>query len=96
MKVAVSSQLGNKGEYDISDDINVKILNSTLIHRRFRVIHRIMYELIWTDVQRKKEQYPTVLDVDKKQELMKCINFCEMSGALYRISFYSKKLENGI
>ena len=92
----VSSHLGNCKEYDISDEINNKILSHTLINRRLKAIYSTKYDILWNDEQRKKEQHPIHLGVDVKQELIKCIHLCEMSGNLRRMSFYKKKLENGI
>ncbi len=91
--MAVSSRLGNRKEYDISDEINKKILLHTLTNRRLGIIHSAIYGLFWNAEQRKKEQHPEEEDVVTKQELIKCIYFCEMSGNLRKIPFYNKKLE---
>ena len=90
----VSSHFGNRGEYDISDEINKKILLHTLINRRFRAIRNAIYSLYWNNEQRKKEQHPIKEGVDAKQALIKCIHFCEMSDDLCRIPFYKEKLKN--
>ena len=92
MKV-VSSHLGNQKEYDISDEIDKKILLNTLINRRLRVIHFMVYGLFWNQEQRKKEQHPIEMGVDKKQVLINCIHLCEMCANLRQISFYKRKLE---
>ena len=89
----VSSQLGNCEEYDVSDKINRKMLSYVLVNRRIGAIHRTIYSLFWNNEQRLKKQHPIKLGADTKQELIKCINFCEMSGSLRFISFYKKKLE---
>ena len=93
---AVASHLGNNGKYDLSDEIEIKILKNSLMTRRFGIIYRVVYELLWNDVQRKKEQHPVKRDVDVKKELKKCIRLCEMSGNLYHIPFFEERLETGI
>ncbi len=89
----VSSHLGNRGEYDISDEINRKILLHILVNRRLGAIHSILYGLFWNTEQCKKEKHPVNEGVDEKQDLIKCIYLCEMSGNLRKIPFYNKKLE---
>ncbi len=90
----VASNLGNRKKYDISDEINRKILFHTLINRRLGIIHSILYGLFWNNEQRKKEQHPGKVGVDIKQELIKCIHFCEMRGNLYKVPFYKAKLKS--
>ena len=93
---AVASHLGNQKEYDISDRIYVKILFHTLINRRLRVIHVIIYDLFWNYEQRKKEQHPIQVGVGKKVIFRKCIQLCEISNNLRQLSFYKRKLEKEI
>ena len=92
----VSSHVGNQGEYDIADKINIKILENALINRRIGMLHVTLYDILWNKEQRNKKQHPVFMGVDIKQELIKCIHLCEMSGNLRRITFYQKKLENNI
>ena len=93
---AVASFLGNKGEYDSSDEIKIKILKNTIVNHRLGVINRTLYGLLWNDEQRKKEQHPVKRDVDVKKELKKCIYFGEMCGDTQGILFLEKKLNNGM
>lgn len=92
MKV-VASHLGNQEQYDTSDKIYIKILLHTLINRRLRVIHVIIYDLFWNNKQRKKEQHPMTLGVEEKSILTKCIKLCEISGNLRFLNFYKEKLK---
>lgn len=92
----VASHLGNKGEYDISDEIGMKILQNTIWNRRLGVIDRGIYELLWNDVQRKKEQHPVKRDVDITKELEKCRCLCEMCCDKRGMMFFEKKLKEGM
>ena len=92
----VASHLGNKGEYDISDEIKIKILHNTIWNRRLGVIDSAMYGLLWNDVQRKKEQHPVKRDVDVRKELQKCRYLCEMCCDKRGMMFFEKKLKEGM
>ncbi len=92
----VASHLGNKGEYDISDEIKIKILHNTIWNRRLGVIDSAMYGLLWNDVQRKKEQHPVKRDVDVREELQKCRYLCEMCFDKRGMMFFEKKLKEGM
>ena len=92
----IASHLGNKGEYDRSDEIEMKILKTTLMHRRLGVIDSVLYGLLWNDVQRKKEQHLVLEDVVIKKELKKCKCLCEMWKDNIGLAFFEKKLKNGM
>jgi len=93
---AIASNLGNKGEYDSSDQIGIKILNYELIYRRIGRLYREKYSLLWNDVQRVKNQHPARRGADTKKELLKCIYLCEVCDVQYQLSFLRKALEEGI
>lgn len=92
----IASHLGDKGEYDRSDEIEMKILKNTLIHRRLSVIDSALYGLLWNDVQRKKEQHLVLEDVVVKKELQKCKCLCEMWKDTIGMEFFEEKLKNGM
>ena len=92
----IASDLGNKGEYDLSDEIGLKILMGGLIYRRLGWIYSELYDLLWNDIQRGKNQHQVKRGADTKKELLKCIYFCEMSGDLHHLSFYKRVLEEGM
>lgn len=92
----VSSKLGNRGEYDLSDEIAFNILKTSLEYRCIRNIAREMYDLLWNDEQRKKEQQPVKRDADVKKELMKCVRFSEICDNIHYIPYFMKALEGGM
>lgn len=92
----IASNLGNRGEYDLSNEIGLKILRGGLIYRRLGWIYKEKYDLVWNNIQRKKSQHSTKQSVEVKKEILKCINLCEMSGDLYELPFFEKVLEMGI
>ena len=92
----IASQLGNKGEYDRSDEIEIKILKTTLMHRRLGVINSALYGLLWNDVQRKKEQHLMLEDVVIKKELQKCKYLCEVWKDNIGLEFFEEKLKKGM
>ena len=92
----IASHLGNKGEYDHSDKIEIKILKTTLMYRRLGVIDSALYGLLWNDVQRKKEQHLVLEDVVIKKELKKCKCLCEMWKDNIGLAFFEEKLKNGM
>lgn len=92
----VVSKLGNRGEYGVSDAIELKILKHTLLNRRLGVISSGIYALLWNDEQRKKEQHQAKRGAVAEKELFKCIQFSYMCGDDYRIPFYKRKMEEGM
>ena len=52
--------------------------------------------MLWTDVQREKNQHPVKRGADTKEELLKCIYLCELCGDTHMLSFLKNALENGI
>lgn len=92
----IASDLGNEGEYDLSDKLGLKILIDGLFYRRLGWIADEIYDLLWNDVQREKNQHLVKRGADTKKELTKCICLCEISGDLHKIPFYKRALEKGI
>lgn len=93
---AVASNLGNRGEYDRSDQISLNILKNGLYYRRVGRLYKEIYAMLWNAVQREKEQHPDVQGVVNKKELLICIYLCEMSGDMHQIPFLEKALREGI
>ena len=92
----VASKLGDRGDYDLSDEIGLKIVQYGLLYRRLGALAKELYALLWNDAQRQKNQHLPKRGADTKKELIKCICLCEISGNLYRVPFYKNVLEKGI
>lgn len=92
----VASELGNIGKYDLSDEIEQKILRLAVDYRQMRGIANRIYSLLWNNEQRKKEKHPMKRNADVEKELLKCICFSEMSDNPRNIPFFVKKLESGM
>ena len=92
----VASKLGNRGDYDLSDEIGEKIIRYGLLYRRPGVLAKEIYSLLWNDAQRQKNQHLPKRGADTKKELIKCICLCEISGDFYYGPFFRNVLENGI
>lgn len=93
---AVASNLGNRGEYECSDEIGLKIIKHGLLYQRIGRIYKEIYSRLWNDVQREKNQHPAKRGADTKKELLKCICLCEICDDTYQLSFLRKALEEGI
>lgn len=93
---AIASNFGNKGEYDLSDEIGIKIIKNGLLYRRMRRIYKEKYSMLWNDVQRVKNQHPAKKGVDTKKELLNCIYLCEMCDNVHQLSFLEDAMKNGI
>lgn len=92
----IASYLGNKGNYDLSDEIGMKIIEGVLMYRRLGWLHIEKYDLLWNEVQREKYQYPLKRSADIKKVLLDCIYLCELCGELSHRSFYERKLKDGM
>lgn len=90
---AISSELGNKSMYDLSDALKIKMLKNTLSYRIMYSLHIHLYGLLWNDKQRRKELHHLKYNINYKEELIRCIHLADLNGNTERIPFY-KKMSN--
>lgn len=93
---AISSEFGNKGKYDISDFLKIKMLKTSLSNRTMGALHLHLYGMLWNDRQRKKKQLPTKYNIDYKEELLRCTYLAELCGNTQRIPFYKEMLNEDV
>lgn len=89
----VASQLGNKGEYDRSDEISRIIISESLKWNRLDFIASGMYNLTWNYEQRKKEHIPVNEERDVLRDLQLCIVYSHFRKSKFREQDYMKKLK---
>lgn len=87
LMTAISSYLGDKEEYDYSDEINRSIIGIALKNRRIKIIDSALYESLWNAQQREE------INTDTTNEfLLKCIQMGSLSKNFYRMKLYESKL----
>lgn len=69
----MASYMGDCGEYDVSDEKEIVILYSTLINRRINITSRVLYCMLWNDIQREKKKLAMRRGIAKIPELKRCI-----------------------
>lgn len=92
----VASELGNNGNYDASDALELKVLKIGLNSRRISSLYFSIYDMLWNEEQRKKEGKPPCRRRDWREELKKCISLASLGHAAYLLKLFQEKLEKGV
>jgi len=82
--MTLASKLGNKEEYDISNDIMKNVIKTSLKCCRMKTIDSMLYGISWNDMQKTKNRM-----VEK--ELNKCMQISRMSKHIGSTKFYEEK-----
>lgn len=69
----VASYCGNCGKYDDSDNIENTIFVNTMMNRRLTIVPKVIYCLLWNNIQRERKNISQKCDMDKELELRKCL-----------------------
>jgi len=90
--MAVGSKLGDKGEYEKSNQIMEKILKMDLLNRRIKAIDSLLYGILWNTNQKEND----IANNQKRSvdKLIKCILMCAMSRKENNKKFYTERLKN--
>ncbi len=89
----VQSELGNHGEYDLSDQYLQLLLEEDLRTYRMPSIADCLYARWWNYTQRKQRGIPTCRDLDTETELSNCIQLSRLSKLTSDESFFKGKLQ---
>lgn len=90
--LAVSSHLGNNGEYDHSNKIKKKIIKLALQNRRITAIHKSLYGLAWNEEQEYAHRKDLRIHQKRRKQLEKCIHISGLCKDEYRKKEYMKRL----
>ncbi len=90
---SVSSYLGDRGEYDMSDNIKRNIIKLLLSNRKGGGLHETLYGLLWNYEQKMKNNSLTIAwsTESMKKELQKCIRLSTLYKNTYRENIYRNK-----
>ena len=69
----VASYCGNCGKYDDSDSIENTIFVNTMMNRRLTIVPKVIYCLLWNNIQRERKNISQKCVMDKELELRKCL-----------------------
>ena len=89
----VGSELGNRGEFDASDEYSRFIAEESLRERRFRFLPGAIYEQWWNATERRKRGIPVKLKLDGERELSKCVILSQIEKNAHDERFYRKRLQ---
>ena len=87
----VASDLGNNGEYEISDDYNRRIIEGCMHFHRLKVLPSVLNDRLWNDSQRKECGIPSKISIDELEELDQIIALSDLDGQEARTDFYRAK-----
>ncbi len=90
---SVGSELGNRGEYDRSDEINETIIRGCLRFRRIGDLDGSLYGRWWNHKEREKEGIPTNKRLNRMEELERCIQLARFTERYKDVRFYRRMLE---
>ncbi len=89
---AVSSHLGNHGEFNRSNEIKRKIIRLSVQNRRICAIHLALYGLVWNEGEKIKLGMVFQNKMNVEKELGKCIQISSLCKDTYREMVYCDKL----
>ena len=69
----VASYCGDCGMYDEADEIEKIIFVNTMRNRRLTVVSKVIYCLLWNNLQRQSRGIPIKNSIDKNLELKECL-----------------------
>ena len=90
--LAVSSYLGDNGEYDHSNKIKRKIIKLALQNRRITAIHKSLYGLAWNEEQKYAHRKDLRIHQKRRKQLEKCIHISGLCKDKYRKNEYLKRM----
>ncbi len=82
----VSSALGNRGEYEYSDEISRRLLEMEVRNHRISGIHKALYNLMWNEEERSRQGRPVHREHNREITLQRCI----LLSSLCKDEFYRK------
>lgn len=91
LMVALSSHLGDKGEYEYSNRIKHNVISMSLKTRRMKAIDNATYGIIWNDEQLRMQGLEMDLQ-SKQKKIMRCIQMSDLSKQFFRKKMYEEKL----
>ena len=90
--IIVSSNLGDKGEYEQSNELKYKLFKMSLKNRRIKAIDSLIYGILWNNKQ--------MINIGGNnnsivvcRELNKCIRMCNLSKKFSNQRFYEEKIK---
>ena len=89
---SVSSQLGNKGEYERSDEISHAIIRESIKGHVAPYIHLELYNLLWNYEQKEKKRIPVIEMRNAQRDLQYCILLSRFCKLKFREMNYKNKL----
>jgi len=91
---AVSSHLGNKGDYEQSNVIKRRIIELLLRNRKGGGMHEAIYGILWNNEQKAYNISESRLDTEERRvELLKCIQTSKLFKDERREKAYTEKVD---
>ncbi len=88
----VASELGNMGEYQLSLEIDKKVLKASLQCRRMWEAGNILYDILWNESKQNAENGQEIAKEKMTEELRKCIILSHFCRQTFREDFFKRKL----
>ncbi len=76
----VANIYGDRGEYDRSDAISIKTMEMCVHCYRMRLLHMLLYIILWNSDERKKKNIPVKQGYQEDMYLKKCIALCQINS----------------
>ena len=87
--LAISSHLGNKHQFDYSDNIKKNVISISLRNKRAKALNYALYGLFWNKEYNNKDDFDIY---EKKRELEKCVNLSALCKDTYCNQIYLDKI----
>lgn len=90
--IFIASELGNSGRYQSAIDLDKKILKGDLICNRIWIISIVLYDILWNEIQLKKENNQMVDKEKMTEKLKQCILLSHFCKQTFHEKFFIGKL----
>ncbi|MDE6984101.1 MAG: hypothetical protein K2O99_06115, partial [Lachnospiraceae bacterium] len=90
--IIVASELGNMGEYQLSLEIDKKVLKASLQCRRMWESGNILYDILWNESKQNTENGQEIAKEKMTEVLRKCIILSHFCRQTFREDFLKSKL----
>lgn len=88
----IANILGDRGEYDKSDDINIKVMQGCIHCYRMNSLDLNLYINAWNCRERQKKNIPIIQGYQEEMYLRRCIVFCQLNKSTEREMRIRKRL----
>ncbi len=88
----VASELGDMGEFQISTDLDKRVLKMSLSCKRICTVDGVLYNILWNEIEQQKQCGQYFENEKRTKQLQQCILLSHFCRQDFNEKFYKSKL----